>query len=354
MNEVTISNQKLPQEKLQQIASNLDTKNLQSIITYGQDINKAFSQYSGMDLNKRFNNKSTVETAQLLSDLMGEVQKIDIDDFEVTGMKKFFMNVPVLRGLVKSLDTLQTRYNTVQQNIDGIMTKLEQTKMIAMRDNNSLEVQYNNNINYINQLEQLIQAGEWKIEEIKQEIVNLQQQGAEEIVISDAEYYLNALEKRIGDLKSLQYVFKQSLFQIRIIQRTNIMDISNTDSQLQITLPIWKNQMSIAIALYNQQQSISMKKSVNEATNKMLIKNSEMLKRQTHDVVKQANEAIISVETLKTTTQNLYDTINNAIQEQNAARDKRLRAEKELKELEDNYMNTRQGERLIISKELQG
>ena len=145
-----------------------------------------------------------------------------------------------------------------------------------------MQKQFENNCDYVDQLEDLIVAGKMKSEELGTLIDDMKSRSNEyeEYQISDIEEYKNALDKRLTDLIALRYAFKQSLTQIRIIQRTNIMHANNTESQIAMTIPLWKNQLSLAVALYDQKQAIEIGTKVTDTTNELFRKNAEMMKVQ--------------------------------------------------------------------------
>ena len=237
------------------IAKSLNEKDLTSITTYGSDLQRAMDAYSNDFLTQQMDSKTSVESAELISNLLGELHEVNIDDLEAPSkIKRMLRKIPMLKKFVISVEQIKAKYNTIQKNIDGIVNKLEATRQIAIRDNNLLQKQFENNCEYIDQLEDLIIAGKLKSKELEETVANMKVNSEEfnDYEISDIEEYKNSLDKRLTDLSMLRYAFKQSLTQIRIIQRTNLMDANNTESQITMTIPLWKNQMSLAVALYNQ------------------------------------------------------------------------------------------------------
>lgn len=320
-----------------EIAKVLNEKDLTSISSYGSDLQRAMDTYSNDFLKQSFNSTTSIESAKLISNLLGELQEVDIDDLEApSAMKKFLRKVPILKKLVVSVEQIKAKYNTIEKNIDGIVKKLEATRQIAIRDNNLLQRQFENNCDYVDQLEDLIIAGKLKSEELEAVISEMKGNPSEykDYQITDIEEYKNSLDKRLSDLIMLRYAFKQSLTQIRIIQRTNIMDANNTESQIAMTIPLWKNQLSLAVALYNQKQSIDIKSKVTDATNDILKKNAEMMKTQAIEVAKQNQRTVIDIETLRKTTTELIATVEGVQKAQKEGAEKRAAAEAEITKLE--------------------
>ena len=344
-----------------EIAKVLNEKDLTSISSYGSDLQRAMDSYSSDFLNQSFSRENSLESADLIANLLGELHEVNIDDLEAPSpVKRFLRRIPGLRKLVISVEQVKAKYNTIQKNIDGIVKKLEATRQIAIRDNNLLQKQFENNCDYVDQLEDLIVAGKMKSKELGDLLENMKAEVGQydDYQITDIEEYKNSLDKRITDLIMLRYAFKQSLTQIRIIQRTNIMDANNTEAQITMTIPLWKNQMSLAVALYNQKQSIEISNKVTEATNEMFKKNAEMMKTQAIEVAKQNQRSVLDIETLRKTTQELLATVEGVQKAQQEGAQKRAAAEAELvkleKEMSMKAIGVADSTQKVISSELQG
>jgi len=344
-----------------EIAKVLDEKDLTSIASYGSDLQRAMDTYSSDFLKQSFDSNNTIESAQLISNLLGELHEVNIDDLEApSAVKRFFRKIPLLRKLVVSVEQIKAKYDTIEKNIDGIVQKLETARQISIRDNNNLQKQFENNVDYVEQLGELIIAGKIKSQELDELIENMKANSEEydDYQISDVEEYKNALDKRLTDLTMLRYAFKQSLTQIRIIQRTNIMNANNTEQQIAMTIPLWKNQLSLAVALYDQKQTLEISSKVADTTNEIFKKNAEMMKTQAIEVAKQNQRTVIDIETLRKTTSDLLATVEGVQKAQLEGAQKRAAAEQELFKLEKQMSQTAIGvatsTQHIIAKELRG
>ena len=344
-----------------EIASVLNEKDITTISSYGSDLQKAMDSYSSDFLKQSFDSKAGIDSAQLISNLLGELHEVDIDDLQApNAVKRFLRRIPGLKKLVVSVEQIKAKYNTIEKNIDGIVKKLEATRQIAIRDNNLLQKQFENNCDYVDQLEDLIVAGKMKSEEIGALVEDMKtnQDQYEEYQISDIEEYKNALDKRLSDLIALRFAFKQSLTQIRIIQRTNILHANNTESQLAMTIPLWKNQLSLAVALYDQKQAIEIGTKVTDTTNELFRKNAEMMKTQAIDVAKQSQRMVLDVETLQKSTQELIATVEGVQKAQKEGAEKRAAAEAQIAKLEKEMhmkaIGVAESTQRVISSELRG
>ena len=344
-----------------QIASSLNENDMTSIMNYGSDLQNAMDAYSNDFLNQRFDSTSSIKSAELIANLLGELQEVDIAELnEPSAFKRFIRRIPLLKKLVTSVEQIKAKYNTIQKNIDGITQKLEQTRLIAIRDNNLLEKQFQNNLSYVNQLGELIIAGKMKSKELEDEISTMKEESYNynDYEIRKVEDFKNNLDKKITDLVMMRYSFQQSLVQINIIQQTNTQDAQNTEMQIKTTIPIWKNQMSMAVALYNQKKSIEASNLVTNTTNEILRRNSEMMKTQAIEVAKQSQRTVIDIETLEKTHKDLIATIEGVEKAQEEGRAKRAAAERRIKELERDMhskaLGIKESTERVIAKELVG
>ena len=344
-----------------EIAKVLDEKDLTSIASYGSDLQRVMDTYSSDFLKQSFDSNNSIESAQLISNLLGELHEVNIDDLEApSALKRFLRKIPGLRRLVVSVEQIKAKYDTIEKNIDGIVQKLETARQIAIRDNNNLQKQFENNVDYVEQLGELIIAGKIKSQELDKLIEDMKTNSEEydDYQISDVEEYKNSLDKRLTDLTMLRYAFKQSLTQIRIIQRTNIMNANNTEQQIAMTIPLWKNQLSLAVALYDQKQTLEISSKVADTTNEIFKKNAEMMKTQAIEVAKQNQRTVIDIETLRKTTSDLLTTVEGVQKAQLEGAQKRAAAEQELFKLEKQMSQTAIGvatsTQHVIAKELRG
>ena len=344
-----------------EIASCLNENDMTSIMNYGSDLQNAMDAYSNDFLTQRFDSTSSIKSAELIANLLGELQEVDIAELnEPSALKRFIRRIPLLKKFVTSVEQIKAKYNTIQKNIDGITQKLEQTRLIAIRDNNLLEKQFQNNLSYVGQLGELIIAGKIKSKELEDEINTMKEESYNynDYEIRKVEDFKNNLDKKITDLVMMRYSFQQSLVQINIIQQTNTQDAQNTEMQIKTTIPIWKNQMSMAVALYNQKKSIEASNLVTNTTNEILRRNSEMMKTQAIEVAKQSQRTVIDIETLEKTHKDLIAPIEGVEMAQEEGRAKRAAAEKRIEELEKDMrlkaLGIKESTERVIAKELVG
>lgn len=292
-------------------ASSINEKDITSIQTFGSEISKSVEDNGNTLLMSVRSNNSNNEASQLINDLLAELKMVDMDDLSTSKLKRILRKIPGVRNIIMTADKVIIKYDNIKNNVDQIAVRIKQHKIIAQRDNNTLDVIFDNNCKYIDDTRDHIIAAKLKAEELAARIEYMKERPAEfsPIEVHDTQNFLNALQKRIADLQISEFIFNQNLFQIRAIQ-TNNMTLSNRAETIATTvIPIWKNQLALSVIMANQQESIAAQKKITNTTNQILRKNSEMMRQNSIAAAKANEETIVSLDTLQTTTKDLIDTI---------------------------------------------
>lgn len=323
-------------KRYSQLTRNLVVTDINSISNYGSDIQNVMGKYSN-DFLTAVRTPQSGEIGTLITDLLSELDYIDVDELkEPSALTKVIRKIPILNKLVKSVDKILHKYDSIAENVDTISKKIAVTRLSSLRDNNALQTMFENNIIYGKQIEDLIVAGKIKLDEVNSTLNEMMenQDQYEPHQIQDVQEFAHNLERRLSDMMTLRYVIKQSLPQIRTVQYNNIAIADKAQSIISTTIPVWKNQLSIAVALHNQKANIEAHRKITETTNTILKKNAEMLHQNSTDVARENERSVIDIETLRDTTRQLIDTIKEVkqIHEEGAA--KRKAAEEEILKIE--------------------
>jgi uncharacterized protein YaaN involved in tellurite resistance len=284
-------------------------------------------------------NKDTGEIGEILTDLMSKLQQVNPE--ELTPAKRNVFS-RIFGKLSKSVNEMMSKYQKTGAQIDRITVKLEQCRKALMSDNMMLEQLYDKNKDYFQALNIYIAAGEVKLEELHtQEIPKLKQK-AEKTQdqmdyqeVNDLMQFADRLEKRMYDLKLSRQITTQSAPQIRLIQNTNMALVEKIQSSIMTAIPLWKNQIAIALTLIRQQQAVYAQKQVSKTTNELLLKNAELLKTNTIETAKENERGVVDIETLKKTQESLVTTLEETLRIQAEGRTKRRQAEQELISMEN-------------------
>ena len=242
-------------ERYSRLNSSLVVTDINSISNYGADLQNTMGKYSN-DFLTAVRGSNGGEIGELINNLLGELNYIDVDELKAPStFQKFIRNIPILNKLVANVEKMLHKYDSITKNIDSLTQKITATRLASLRDNNALQSMFENNIAYGKQIEDLIIAGKIKSEEVKKQLAEMQANADqyESHEIQDVMEFQNNLDRRLNDLLMLRYVIKQSLPQIRTVQYNNIAVADKAQTIIATTIPVWKNQLSIAVALHNQQ-----------------------------------------------------------------------------------------------------
>ena len=333
-------------KRYSQLTRNLVVTDINSISNYGSDMQNVMGKYSN-DFLAAVRTPQSGEIGTLITDLLSELNYIDVDELkEPSALTKVIRKIPIINKLVKNVEKILHKYDSIAENVDTISKKIAVTRLSSLRDNNALQTMFENNVVYGKQIEDLIVAGKIKLNEVNSTLSEMieNQDKYEPHQIQDVQEFAHNLERRLSDMMALRYVIKQSLPQIRTVQYNNIAIADKAQSIIATTIPVWKNQLSIAVALHNQRENIEAHRKITETTNTILKKNAEMLRQNSTDVARENERSVIDIETLRDTTRQLIDTIKEVkqIHEEGAA--KRKAAEEEIlkieSELDTNMIST--------------
>ncbi|AGY81403.1 MULTISPECIES: toxic anion resistance protein [Carnobacterium] len=325
------------QEQARSLAEQIDVTNAQSVMMYGSAAQQKLGEFSHSMLN-HVQNQDTGEIGDTLNDLMYRLNEANPEDLRAEDsnvFKKIFGRVK------KSIYEMTAKYQKIGAQIDKISVKLDKEKAGLLNDNLMLEQLYTKNKDYFDALNIYIAAGELKIDELLNTLIPEAVKKAETSTnqmdvqtVNDLNQFLDRLEKRTHDLKLARQMTIQQAPQIRLIQNTNQALAEKIQSSINMAIPLWKNQIAIALTLLRQKDAVTAQRQVSETTNDLMKKNSEMLKISSIETAKENERGIIDIETLQQTQNDLIETLQETLQIQQDGRVKRKEAERELSVME--------------------
>lgn len=318
----TVSLEKIQPSDLAQytsLSNQLNEKDVNSIMNYGAEIQNSIAKQSDTFLsNVRTYNSGDV--GNHINELLTELNYIDVDQLNQSPFKRFLSKVPLLNKLVVDIKKLFQQYDKITANVDKISNKVKAGMINSVKDNSSLQTMFDGNVNLIKEIEKYIIAGQLKFKQASEELAAMEANAAQhqDYEIADKRNFVNRLDKRLADMKVVRFIMIQSLAQIRVVQNNNTSIAEKAQSILTTTMPVWKNQLTLAVALQRQKANIEIQRKVSETTNTILQKNADMLRQNSIEVAKENENTIVSLETLKMTTKSLIDTLTEvkAIHEQ--------------------------------------
>ncbi|NTU28213.1 toxic anion resistance protein [Bacillus tequilensis] len=321
-------------EKAIQLARQIDHKNMQSIVLYGSQAQSKLLNFSHTMID-HVQKKDVGEIGQILGELMKKLEQVNPEDLQ--SKKKGFL-ARMFGRVSNSLQEVLSKYQKTSVQIDRISLKLEHSKNALISDNKLLEQLYEKNKEYFAALNVYIAAGELKLEELETKTIPELKQQAESSEhnqmaiqeVNDLLQFADRLDKRVHDLLLSRQITIQSAPQIRLIQNTNQALAEKIQSSIVTAIPLWKNQVAIALTLLRQRNAVDAQQKVTDTTNELLLKNAELLKTNTIETVRANERGLVDIDTLKKVQESLISALEETLTIQEEGRMKRRQAEEEL------------------------
>ncbi|WP_295473927.1 toxic anion resistance protein [uncultured Subdoligranulum sp.] len=321
------------QQMVDDFAQKIDITNSQMVLQYGAASQKKLSDFSDTALS-RVKTKDMGETGELITDLIGELQGFDAAE-ESKGFFGFFKRQQA------NIANLKTKYEKADVNVERIKAKLEDQQVILMKDITMLDKMYQLNLVYFKELTMYILAGRKKLAAVRaNELAAAQAKAQRTQLPEDAQAardlsdQCDRFEKKLYDLELTRNISIQMGPQIRLIQSNDTMMAEKIQTTIVNTIPLWKNQMVLALGMAHSQQAVQAERAVTDATNELLRKNAATLKQGTIDIARESERGVVDIETLKQTNQELISTLDELNKIRADGKAKRAAAEAELGRIE--------------------
>jgi uncharacterized protein YaaN involved in tellurite resistance len=282
-------------------------------------------------------NSDTGKAGETLSELMLQFKGLKVNELSAEKnplQKAFFL-------FASPLAKFQQRFETVSAQINETIHKLEGDRMALSRDVVGLEGLFAATLEQYRDLTVYIIAAEKALTRWRQELVPALQQKAEFSAsmldaqeVRDGQNTCNELERRINNLRLTKTATLQSLPQIRLIQDINKSLVDKIQTSIVTTIPIWKQQVAMAMTLFRQKKAMDHEKAVADTTNRLLKENAELLQHQNATAREQIERGVIDVDTLKHVNDSLIQTIEDTIRISEEAKEKRISAAHEMIRME--------------------
>lgn len=321
-----------------ELAKQIDVSDRESISNYGTQAQQKLGEFSHSVL-AHVQNQDTNHIGETLNDLMFRLKEADPNDLRADDQNIFRK---MFRKINRSIYETTAKYQKIGAQVDKIAVKLDKERQLLLKDNTMLDQLYEKNYEYFEALNVYIAAGELKIDELKNELIPKALEQAEaskdqmEVQkVNDLNQYMSRLDKRVYDLKTARQMTIQQAPQIRLIQNTNQALSEKIQTSINTAIPLWKNQIVIALTLLRQKEAVTAQRQVSQTTNDLLTKNSELLKQSSIETARENERGIIDIETLEKTQADLVETLEETLSIQREGRSKRKEAEVQLAQLED-------------------
>ena len=342
-NTPTAENKDQLQQRAAEISKTIDPTKPDSLTNFGVETQRKLGYYSN-ELLTKVKAKDSGDAGTAINELLTQINMIKIDEQEKRGL---LSRLPFAKKIKDRSQRIAIQYNTIAENVDDVVIKLEKTRQSIMKDSTSLEVMFNQAVEYIHEVRAVIAAGKMKIEELENvEIPRLQSEaeasGQDELVVqrlSDMVAFKDRLEKKVHDLTLSHTIATQSMPQIRMIQTTNDVLAQKIQNSIVTVIPVWRQQVAIALGLEKQRKALEIQKKVTDTTNEMLLKNSQLLKTNVVTAAQENERGIVDVDTLKKVNRDMVETLDAVLKISEEGSRKRAEAVKELAEVQEELNN---------------
>lgn len=321
-------------QMVESFSNQIDLKNATMVLQYGAGTQQKMAAFSEKALES-VQSKDLGEVGDMLAGIVMELKSFDAVEEEKGGFMKFF------RKGTNKIDALKARYNKVETNIEEISKVLEQHQIRLLKDISGLDQLYESNRTYYKEITMYILAGKKSLEkfratEVAQAADKAKKSGLPEDAqqANDLNEICNRFEKKLHDLELTRMIAIQTAPQIRLIQNNDSMMAEKIQSTLVNTIPLWKNQMVIALGIAHSTEAAKAHRAVTDMTNDLLKKNAATLKQATIDTARESERGIVDIQTLKETNEMLITTLDEVMSIQEKGRAKRHEAEGELARIE--------------------
>lgn len=328
-------------QQVDEIKAKIDLTSSSCAIQFGSNAQKNMADFSD-SLLTQVRTKDSGHVGDLLTELTGK-----INEFSSRDSDSFVKKIPLIGSLVGKGETMLSSYEKLSTKVDKIKAELEKSKARMMKDIMLFDALYQKNLEQFKQLELYIRAGEEKLQEMRATVLpKLRADAAASSnpiagqVVSDFESNVDRFEKKVHDLKINKTIAIQTAPQLRLIQNNDKILMERVQSAIYNAIPLWKNQIVIALGLTRQQNVLKMQRAVSDTTNELLRRNAEMLKINTIETAKENNRSIVDTETVKKVNEDLVATIEETLKIQQEGRQARQSAEMELVQIEDKLRQT--------------
>ena len=325
-------------QRVAEISAAVDVGDTQAVLAYGLPAQSRIATFADSLLGD-VRNKDAGTGGEALTDLLKKVHELDIDALSADsgGMAK----IPIIGRFANTFERFAARYQKVATSIERIIDALERSRMALLKDMTVLDKMYDLNLDYLKQLDVYIAAGEQALRELHEtKIPALEAEAAASTDVmaaqrlADLQQAATRFERRLHDLKLTRMIAVQTAPQIRLIQSNDQNLVEKIQSSILTTIPLWKNQIVIAISLYRQQKAVELQKQVTDTTNELLAKNAELLRTGSAKVGREVERGVVDIETLQKVNADLVATLEETIRIQEDGRAKRIEAEGEIGRLQ--------------------
>ena len=315
-------------------AEKIQLDNSQMILQYGAGAQKKIADFSQNALDT-VKTKDLGEVGEMLGNLVTELKNFDAEEEE-----RGFLGI--FRRGTNKLTAMKAKYEKAEVNVTKVCQVLEGHQIQLMKDIAMLDKMYELNKNYYKELTMYLLAGKKRLAKAREQEIPALMAKAEKTglpedaqAVNDFQGMCGRFEKKLHDLELTRAISIQTAPQIRLIQNNDNMMVEKIQTTLMNTIPLWKNQMVLALGIAHSTEAAQAQRQVTDITNALLKHNAEKLHMASVETAKEAERGIVDMETLKKTNAELIQTLDDVMKIQADGRAKRQAAEAEMAKMEN-------------------
>lgn len=337
-----LDQQLINSEEVDSIVSTINVYEPNTLVTFGSQAAEGISKCSDQVLSS-MNMQQINDSGTLLNSLGVIMDQFDIQELENATNQGFFNKL--FNNAQKQLDKILAKYHTMGDEVDKIYVQLKGYENEIGESNKKIDVLFDANVQYYQELVKYILAGEQGIAEIDQHLVNMRteyEQTQDNMLfmdINNLEQAKTLLEQRVMDLKMAEHVAIQSLPMLKTMEYSNLNLIRKINSAFIVTLPVFKQGITQAILLKRQRIQADAMQALDKRTNEMLLKNAQNTADQAKLTAQLASGSSIKIETLEKTWETIMSGITETKQIEEQAKQKRQEDSVRLNQLKEEYKN---------------
>ncbi|BCG64505.1 MAG: hypothetical protein methR_P2289 [Methyloprofundus sp.] len=321
----------------------IDIYDSKSIIYFGSKAQEELTSISDKMLDG-VKNKDMGAAGGDLNEMVSALRGFDVDALDPNKKPGFFAKI---FGSAKPVAKFIQKYEEVRKQIDNITNKLDLHKTTLLADIIMLDKLYEANLEYFHNLDHYISAGDTKLLELDNQVIPDKAKAAElsEAVLDaqelrDLRSSRDDLERRVHDLRLTRQVAMQSLPGIRLVQENDKGLINKINSTIVNTIPLWRQQLATAVAIYRSSDAAETLQSATDLTNELLEANATNLKQANALTRKELERGVFDIESVKKANATLIATINESLQIADEGKKMRADAVVQLQECETELRQT--------------
>lgn len=304
--------------EITQIANQLDPKNLDTVLSFGQEPASKIAAFSDKILSMSKNSDTGTFGTQL-SSVVNLARGVNFK-----GISDHRSSVPIIGGLIdmvrQKTGDVKTNFDSISTQIDSAVTALSITeknlgdRLVMFGEMQVLNVEeYRSFCKYkaAGQAQLVVLSKEL---DTKKSQITATTDPMEVQSVNDFAEYVKQLEKRLHDFDIAKMLCVQTAAEIRMLQSNNRDLISQFKDIKTMTIPAWKKQMTLYLSLQEQKNAAETSKKAKDFTNELIKSNAETLGQNSVLIAQNNQRALIDVSTLEAVNKSLIDACNRVQQ----------------------------------------